>query len=59
LEVVSAMATTQLDGQARKLDSAALLGEGSIGELQKWWPELAEALKNGTTSAPDQAITAP
>lgn len=59
LEVVSAMATTQLDGQARKLDSAALLGEGSIDELQKWWPELAEALKKGSTSAPDQPISAP
>lgn len=59
LEVVSAMATTQLDGQARKLDSAVLLGEGSIDELQKWWPELAEALKKGSTTAPDQPISAP
>ena len=59
LEVVSAMATTQLDGEARKLDTAALLGEGSIDELQKWWPELAEALKKGTTSPPDQPISAP
>lgn len=59
LEVVSAMATTQLDGEARKLDTAALLGEGSIDELQKWWPQLAEALKKGTTSPPDQSISAP
>lgn len=59
LEVVSAMATTQLDGQPRKLDTATLLGEGSIDELQKWWPELAEALKKGSTTAPDQSISNP
>lgn len=59
LEVVSAMATTQLDGQARKLDTPALLGEGSIDELQKWWPELADALKKGSTTAPDQSISNP
>lgn len=59
LEVISALATTQLDGQARKLDTAALLGEGSIDELKKWWPELAAALENGTTTVPDQPITNP
>lgn len=59
LEVVSAMATTQLDGQPRKIDSASLLGEGSISELEQWWPQLAEVLKQGTTTPPDQPISEP
>lgn len=49
VEIVRALAQTKLDGTSRPVDAAAMLGEGSIVELKRAWPELAQVLEAGTT----------
>jgi hypothetical protein len=54
-----AWAQTRLDAQARSVDTPALLGEGSLVELERCWPEFAQVLKAGTTVTADKTESPP
>lgn len=54
VNALRAWAQTQLDGQPRAIDAATFLGEGSLAELERSWPELAQVLKAGSTLTADR-----